>query len=266
MILTVDVGNTQINIGGYREDRQLFVSKLGTDCSKSEDEYAVLLLSVLELYGFGREDLSGAIISSVVPPLLSVIKRAIRKVRGDVRVLTVGPGIKTGLNIRIDNPAQLGTDLVCMSVSLLAKYPMPAIVVDLGTATTISALNRNGCYIGSSIAPGIRLGLDALTAGTAQLPQIGLETPVPVIGTNTVDSMKSGVILGGASMLDGMIERYRQILGEDLTVVVTGALAKTVAPHCRERYPVDESLLLDGLYHLYKKNTKSDGRNDPSGK
>lgn len=266
MILTVDVGNTQINIGGYREDRQLFVSKLGTDCSKSEDEYAVLLLSVLELYGFGREDLSGAIISSVVPPLLSVIKRAIRKVRGDVRVLTVGPGIKTGLNIRIDNPAQLGTDLVCMSVSLLAKYPMPAIVVDLGTATTISALNRNGCYIGSSIAPGIRLGLDALTAGTAQLPQIGLETPVPVIGTNTVDSMKSGVILGGASMLDGMIERYRQILGEDLTVVVTGALAKTVAPHCRERYPVDESLLMDGLYLLYKKNTKSDGRNDPSGK
>ena len=166
----------------------------------------------------------------------------------------VGPGVKTGLNIKIDNPAQLGADLVCVSVAALLKYPLPSIVFDLGTATTISALTKNGEMIGGSILTGVGTALNALAQGTAQLPQISLSGDVSPIGSNTVDCMRSGAVIGNAAMIDGMILRYKEILGEDTTVIATGGLSTVITPHCREQIVVDENLLFDGLYAIYKKN------------
>ena len=169
----------------------------------------------------------------------------------------MGPGIKTGLHIAIDNPAQLGADLACVSVAALEKYPLPSIVIDMGTATTISAMDREGKMRGGSILPGVRISLEALTSRTAQLPQIELSSPPQsVIGANTIDSMKSGVLYGTASMLDGMIERYRAELGEDLTVIATGGLAKSITQLCRNYIILDENLVLEGLRILFQKNTK----------
>ncbi|MDD2956071.1 MAG: type III pantothenate kinase [Oscillospiraceae bacterium] len=258
MILTIDIGNSNITIGAYRDDQEqrLFLSRIGTDRKKMPDEYAIMINSILRLHGHRAEDLDGAIISSVVPPLSASLKSAIRRLK-DIRILTVGPGIKTGLNILLDNPAQLGADLACVSVAAMDKYPLPSIVLDMGTATTISALDRSGNFLGGSIIPGVRISLEALTARTAQLPQIELDhPPQSVIGSNTIDSMKSGVMYGTAGMIDGMIRRYRAQLGDDLTVIATGGLAPAIVCLCENKVILDEDLLLDGLYLLYRKNTK----------
>lgn len=258
MILTIDIGNSNITIGAYRaeEEQRLFLSRIGTDRKKMPDEYAIMLNSILRLYGYRAEDLDGAIISSVVPPLSASLKSAIRRLK-DIRILTVGPGIKTGLNILLDNPAQLGADLVCVSVAALEKYSLPSIVLDMGTATTISALDRSGNFLGGAIIPGVRISLEALTARTAQLPQIELDSPPEqVIGSNTIDSMKSGVMYGTAGMIDGMIRRCRAQLGTDLTVIATGGLASSIIPLCENDIILDDHLLLDGLYLLYRKNTR----------
>ena len=173
-----------------------------------------------------------------------------------VEALVVGPGIKTGLNIKIDNPGQLGANLVCVSVGALEKYPAPCIVFDMGTATTIAALDEGGAFIGGSIMPGVNIMLNSLVERTAQLPQISLEAPRNVIGANTVECMKSGIVFGTASMLDGMIERYREQLGENLTVVATGSPAGYIIRYCRNQIVYDKSLLLNGLRILYEKNQK----------
>lgn len=256
MILTIDIGNSNITIGAYRGDALLFLTRMGTDRSKMPDEYAIAIHSLLRLYGYHGSDLEGAVISSVVPPLSSSLQQAITRIK-PVRILTVGPGIKTGLHIAIDNPAQLGADLVCVSVAALEKYPLPSIVIDMGTATTISAMDRHGKMLGGSILPGVRISLEALTARTAQLPQIDLSAPPQsVIGANTIDCMKSGVLYGTASMLDGMIDRYRAELGEDLTVIATGGLAKSITALCHNDMVLDENLVLEGLRILFQKNTK----------
>ncbi len=252
MILTIDVGNTHTIIGAYSEDKLLFTSRISTDKHKTQDEYAVAIKAVLSLYD-ATDSIEGAIISSVVPQVSSLLENAIKKLFG-CRVFVVGPGVKTGLNIKIDNPAQLGADLVCVSVAAQNKYPLPSIVFDLGTATTISALTEKGEMIGGSILTGVGTALNALSQGTAQLPQISLSGSVSVIGSNTVDCMRSGAIIGAAAMIDGMILRYKEILGENTTVIATGGLAGSIIPHCREKIVVDENLLLDGLYSIYKKN------------
>ena len=169
-------------------------------------------------------------------------------------MLTVYPGVNTGLNIRIDNPAQLGSDMVCVSVAALAKYPAPSIVADLGTATKISVLDRKGNMVGCAIMPGVMIGLEALSSRTAQLPQIDLDGDVRLIGTNTVDSMRSGIILGTASMIDGMADRFREELGQDLTVVTTGGLSAEIVPHCRTKVIHDQDICLEGLRMIYEKN------------
>jgi type III pantothenate kinase len=258
MILTIDIGNSNITIGAYcaEEEQRLFLSRIGTDRKKMPDEYAIMINSILRLYGHRAEDLEGAIISSVVPPLSATLKSAILRLK-DMRILTVGPGIKTGLNILLDNPAQLGADLVCVSVAAMEKYPLPSIVLDMGTATTISALDRGGNFVGGSIIPGVRISLEALTSRTAQLPQIELDCPPrSVIGSNTIDCMKSGVMYGTAGMIDGIIRRYRAELGDDLTVIATGGLSAPITRLCENEVIQDENLLLDGLYLLYRKNTK----------
>ncbi len=253
MILTIDVGNTHTIIGIYDADELIFTSRISTDRHKTRDEYAVTLKSVLSLSDKVGGDIDGAIISSVVPQVSSLLQGAIETLFG-CKTFIVGPGVKTGLNIKIDNPAQLGADLVCVSVAAQSKYPLPSIVIDLGTATTISALTKDGEMIGGSILTGVNTALNALAQGTAQLPQISLDGEVSIIGSNTIDCMRSGAILGNACMIDGMIKRYKEVLGEDATVIATGGLSKVICAHCNEKIVLDENLLLDGLYTIYKKN------------
>ena len=256
MILAIDMGNTNIVIGGIDENKTSFVERITTNPSKTDIEYAVNNKDILEIYQIPLGEIEGAVLSSVVPPLSASLKEAVSRIK-PVRILTVGPGIKTGLHIAIDDPAQTGADLVCVSVAALEKYPLPSIVIDMGTATTISAMDREGRLVGGSILPGVRISLEALSARTAQLPQIELSSPPKkVIGTNTIDCMKSGILYGTASMLDGMIDRYRQQLGEDLTVIATGGLAGAITALCRNPILLDENLVLEGLRILFQKNTK----------
>lgn len=256
MIFTVDVGNTNIVIGVFdNNDKLVFSSRIATQSSKMEDEYAVDFKDILELYGVGTDRFDGAIISTVVPSLMPTLKSAIKKLL-KCKVLVVSSGIKTGLNIKIDDPAMLGADLVCGAVGAMAKYPLPLIIFDMGTATTISAIDRNGNFLGGTIFPGVKVSLRALSSTAAQLPDINTElNGKSVIGRNSIDSMKSGIVFGTASMVDGMIERYKSELGEDSTVVVTGGIAPSIVAHCKNNVIVDETLLTDGLLLIYKKNS-----------
>lgn len=255
MLLAVDIGNSNIVLGGYQNETLQFVSRFRTDMLRTEYEYAVLVKEILGLYGFSPADITGGIISSVVPPLSGVLKSALKLIK-DVRVLTIGPGIKTGLNIKIDNPGQLGADLLATAVAAMEKYPLPVVIIDLGTATKITVVDQDGCFRGGAIMPGIMIALDALSSQTAQLPKISLDdAQINPIGTNTVESMKSGTILGAASMIDGMIGRFKEVLGENASVVACGGLVNAIVPHCRCGIVKDETLLLEGLRILYKKNT-----------
>ena len=255
MVLAVDIGNSNIVISSFENNNMLFVARVSTDASRTEFEYAVVLKDILELYGYKKEQIDGAIISSVVPPLSSVIKNAILLIK-QVRILAVGPGIKTGLDIKIDNPAQLGADMLATSVGAINKYPLPAIIIDLGTATKITVVDKNKTYRGGAIMPGVMISLQALTDRTAQLPQISLSDGVhQAIGTNTIDCMRAGIILGSAGMIDGMLKRYKKELGEDVTVVACGGLTDAIVPYCESKIISDPHLLLHGLIALYKKNS-----------
>lgn len=255
MLLVVDIGNSNIVLGGYEGENLLFVSRIRTDSRRTDVEYAVLIKEILGLYGYLPADITGGIISSVVPPLSGALKNAILLIQ-KVKVLTVGPGIKTGINIKIDNPGQLGADLLATAVGAVSKYPLPAVVIDLGTATKITVIDKDGSFRGGAIMPGVIVALNALAAQTAQLPRISLDAAsVDPIGTNTVDCMKSGSILGTASMIDGMIERYREELGPDVSVIACGGLVSGIVPHCKAAVHTDENLLLEGLRILFYKNT-----------
>lgn len=256
MVLAIDIGNTNIVIGKYIEGKLSYVARMMTDSLKSESEYAVILNSILSLDKSGTNDISGAIISSVVPPLTKTIENAIKTLYG-VEPLIVGPGIKTGINLQVDNPAQVGADLICACVAAYNKYTTPALIIDMGTATKIMVVDENAVFVGVSIAPGVELSLKALSGGTAQLPQISLDAPSRVIAKNTVECMKSGVIFGNASMLDGMIERIEKELGVSLTLVATGGYANAVIPHCKNKITIDDNLVLDGLYIMYEKNRRN---------
>ena len=254
MLLTIDIGNSNINFGLYDGDKLLFVSRLLTEIKKTEMEYAVLIHHILHLQRLDAKQIHGAIIASVVPPLTSVIREAIRLTVPDAPVLQVGPGIRTGLRICTNNPNELGADFVASSVGAIEKYPLPAAIVDLGTATKISVVDKSHTFVGCSIMPGVSISLDALSSRANLLPHISLEPPVPVIGITTVDCMKSGVILGTASMLDGMLDRYEQEMGPMATVVACGGLANAVVPFCHRKILIDDRLILDGLYSIWKKN------------
>ncbi len=253
MLLTIDIGNTNITLGGYEGENLMFISRLATDIRLTADQYALQIKDIVKLRGCDVLDVEDAIISSVVPIVGGAISRAMEYITGKPPML-LGPGIKTGLNIKIDNPAQLGADLAAGAVGALGKYSLPCIIVDMGTATTLSVLDETGAFRGGAIAAGIRSTLDALSSNTAQLPVISLEAPDSVIGTNTVSSMQAGLILGAAAMLDGMIDRIEAELGKPATVVATGGLAEMVVKNCRKEIAIDNNLLLDGLYKIYKKN------------
>lgn len=259
MIITVDIGNTNIVIGGFRGDDIAFKSRISTDSKKTEDEYAVIIRNTISMYNIDAAEISGAVISSVVPPLTTTMKKAIMLSFG-VSSITVGPGVKTGIKIVCDSPAEVGADLICASVAAHEIYNEATVVIDLGTATKFIILTEDGSYIGLSIAPGVQMGINALSSGTAQLPQVGLEAPKSVIGKNTSDCIKSGVILGHASMIDGMLDRITEELGENWRFAATGGLAESIIPNCRHKIEIDEDLLLKGLKFIYDKNNSVRGK------
>lgn len=253
MILAVDVGNTNIVMGCIDEEKIYFVERAATDIAKTELEYAIQIKTVLELYGIEMNKIQGAIISSVVPPLVNIIKKAIAKIV-NVKQLVVGPGIKTGINICMDNPGQVGSDLVVDAVAGISYYGAPLVIIDMGTATTISVIDEKKNYIGGMIFPGVKVSLESLVAKTSQLPRISLEAPKRTIGKNTIECMKSGMVYGQASCLDGMIERIEEELKLQTTVIATGGLAKEIVPHCKHKVIVDDELALKGLKIIYDKN------------
>lgn len=253
MILVMDIGNTNIVVGCIEGQKTYFIERMATDKRRTELEYAISLKNVLELYDIRVEDLEGGIISSVVPSLTKCVQCAVEKLlRRKVKV--VGPGLKNGLKIKTDNPAQLGSDQVVNAVAALAQYAPPLLIVDLGTATTISVINRGGSYTGGLIMPGLKIALDSLVSGTAQLTQVSLDMPKRLIGSNTADCMKSGALYGHASAIDGLITRIEEELGEKCTVVATGGLASLVVPLCKRKIILEDDLLLKGLQIIYYKN------------
>ncbi len=255
MILTIDVGNSNIVIGGVREDTIVFQARLRTEATKTSDQYCVDLKILLDVNKISPEDIEGCIISSVVPQVLNAFQSAIKKLTGKVS-LVVGPGIKTGLDIRLENPGQTGADLVVADVAALREHKPPLIVIDMGTATTMSVLDENGAHIGGCIIPGVRISMDALTERTALLPGLQLDQPKRAIGRNTIDAMRSGIMMGTASMLDGMVERMEQELGSKTTVIATGGIAQFIVPLCKTPMIYEKDLLIKGLAALYRENRK----------
>lgn len=255
MILAVDIGNSNIVIGGMEGEKIVFEARIRTDATKTSDEYCVDLKILLDVHHVAVSEIEGSIISSVVPQVLNSMKTALLKLTG-LESLVVGPGLKTGLNIKIENPAQTGADLVVASVAALREHKAPLIVIDMGTATTMVVLDADGALIGGSISPGLKTSLDALTARTALLPGLQLDKPKKVIGSNTNDAMRSGVMLGAACMIDGMVERMEAELGSRATVIATGGVARFVVPLCERTVIYDKDLLLKGLAALYRENTR----------
>lgn len=253
MLLALDMGNTNITIGVFEGNRLLLESRVATDDTKMEDQYAVELMDILRLYHVDAANVDGAIISSVVPQLDRTIRHAVKKVTGQTPLM-VGPGTRTGLNIRIDNPAQLGPDLLVGAIAAIAQYGAPCIIWDLGTATTVSVVDEKGDFRGGAIMPGVATSFESLTNRTSLLPRIRLEAPAHVIGTNSNDSMQSGAVFGLASMVDGMCDRIEEELGGPATVIATGGLGREIVPHCRHRIAYDDKLLLEGLRLVYEKN------------
>lgn len=257
MILAVDIGNTNIVIGCMEQEKIYFVERVSTDTSKTELEYVVEFKTLLELYRIGLGEITGCIIASVVPPLNNVVKTAMEKLFR-LTPLLVGPGVKTGLNILMDNPAQVGADLIVNAVAGLQYYGAPIIMIDMGTATTISVVDEKKNYIGGMILPGVKVSLDSLVNRTSRLPRISLEPPKKVIGKNTIDCMKSGIIMGQAACIDGMTQRIQEELGYQATVVATGGLAGSIIPYCRQNVIHDDELTLKGLNIIYHKNTEQE--------
>lgn len=255
MILAIDVGNTNIVIGCIDKEKCHFIERLSTVRIKTELEYAIDIKSVLDIYHVCPEEIEGGIISSVVPQITTNIKLAAEKILKK-EILVIGSGIKTGLDIRIDDPGQLGADLVAASVAGIAEYPVPMMIFDMGTANTVCVIDREKRYLGGMIYPGLGVSLDSLTAHASQLGGISLEAPERVIGRNTIDCMKSGVIYSAAAAVDGIIDRIQEEMGETLTVIATGGLAKCIVPHCRREVILDDDLLLKGLLVLYDKNRR----------
>ena len=253
MLLAIDIGNTNTTLGVFAGEELLFTARLATDHSRTSDQYAIELMMTFQINRQSVDVLDGAIISSVVPSLTSCMADAIFKLCS-VTAMVVTPGIKTGLNIRIDNPAQLGADLVAVSVAALAYYPCPNVVCDLGTASTITVLDRNGNMLGGAIYPGIRTSLNALVGNTALLQSISFDAPAHVIGRNTTECMQSGMLYGAAALLDGMLMRIERELGEPVTAIATGGLSRSVIALCERPFIYNENLILDGLRIIFDKN------------
>ncbi len=256
MLLAVDIGNTNIVFGCVNENDEIAIfERISTNHNATAAEYASLIKNILEMNDFRCSDIDDAVMSSVVPSVTNTVKEAIKKLFR-VDVMIAGPGVKTGLNILIDNPKQLGSDQAVDAVAAINSYPVPLIIIDMGTATTVSVVDKNKNYLGGMIITGMGVATDALIKRTAQLPKIDFELPPNIIGRNTIDCMKSGVLYSNACALDGIIQRIEEELGEPCTAIATGGLASIVVPLCRKNIIVDPDLLIKGLTIIYRKNKK----------
>ncbi len=255
MLLVLDMGNTNITLGVYQGEQLLLQSRIATDRKKMEDQYAVELMDLLRLYHLEARSFSGAVIASVVPPLNHALCGAVEKVTG-LTPLLVGPGTKTGINIRIDSPASLGADLLVGAVAAIDRVGYPCIVWDLGTATTVTVVDKEGAFRGGAILPGVNTALESLTERTSLLPHISIDAPAHVIGSNTIASLQSGAVFGTAATIDGMSRRIMDELGCQAPVIVTGGLGREIVPHCTVDTTYVSELLLDGLRLIWEKNRK----------
>lgn len=253
MLLCTDVGNTNIKFALYKGEKLLMKLRFSTNRSKTADDYAVDLYTIFKINNVNVKEISGSIISSVVPLVTDLLKKAIMTV-ANVDSLVIGPGIKTGLDIRLDNPGAVGSDIVCMCVALKEYYPCPVIVVGMGTATTILYMNENKAYCGGVILPGVQISLDALTARCALLPSVNFSAPQKAIGTNTADCIRSGIIYSNAAMIDGMIDRFEEEVHQKCTLVATGGMAQHIVSYCKKNIIINDDLVLEGLRLIYEKN------------
>ena len=256
MLLAVDIGNTNVVIGCLDEQNRVTkLFRMVTDLKKTEDEYAAGIAMILQMGGMDPKAFEGAVICSVVPPLTEIFRKAAEQFTG-CKAVVVGAGIKTGLNIMIENPASLGSDIVAASVVAMQEFPLPVIVVDMGTATTITVIDEGNRFLGGAIVPGVALSLNALSSGTSLLQTVPIDAPKKVISDTTIACMQSGAIYGNASMLDGMIDRFEEQLGRKASLVATGGIAAKIVPHCKHEIIYDENLLLRGLGIIYQKNKR----------
>ena len=256
MVFAIDAGNTNIVLGAFDDNGSLgFTARIATDPQKTGDQYAADIANILDLYGVSRNSVSGSIISTVVPALVTSLGNAARLLFGNEPMI-IGRGIDSGLQVKGLSADAIGADLVCGAIGALEKYTAPLIIFDFGTATTITAVDKDGVFIGGSIVPGVMISLRALSSSAALLQDISpVGTKISPISLDTAECMQSGSLLGSASMMDGMIERFKCELGDDATVVATGGLAGIIVPHCKsEGIILDSTLLLDGLYTIYQKN------------
>ena len=245
MLIAVNAGNSRVLLGGYEEDGQVFSASIATEPKLTRDDYACKLQQVLLLYGVNVRRIHGGIVSSVVPSMVGVLEGALRLL-GIRDVIEVSSGVKTGLNIRSEQPRQVGSDRVAAAVAARAKGKLPCVAITLGTATTFTALDQSGALVGSAITAGVQL---------AQLPAVAIDAKDEgILARNTVDAMRVGAVYGAASLVDGMVERFAEALGETPYVVLTGELAPLVTPYLRIPFEYDESLVLDGLHLIWKKN------------
>ena len=253
MILAIDIGNTNIVLGGFEGETILFIERISTNQAATDLEYASDVKTALDVHNIDPKEVQGAILSSVVPSVTNTFQRAVQKYL-NVSVTVVEPGMKTGLSIVINNPAQLGSDLVVGAVAGIQEYSLPLIIIDMGTATTISVVDDKKHYISGMIMPGVQISLDALTTRASQLSGISIEEPKKIIGKNTVDCMKSGILYGNAAAVDGIIDRIEEELGQKVTVIATGGMSRKIIPHCKRKMILDGELLLKGLQIVYEKN------------
>lgn len=254
MFLAIDIGNTNIVLGVFDGEKLISSTRVFTRKDSLSDEYAVLFNNLFSIDGVDASRIDSCVISSVVPKLTTRVAAAVNKISGCTPVI-VSAGVKTGINIMIDNPAQLGSDMVANAAGAVSRFPLPAIVIDLGTGLTFSVIDENKCFLGGAITAGVRTSLDGLTTKTSQLPDIHIEAPANVIGKNTVDCMKSGIVFGTASLIDGMVERISEERGKKFTVIATGGLSGHIIPHCKSDIIIEPDLMLYGLLEINKRNS-----------
>lgn len=258
MILAIDVGNTNIVLGGIQDGKQIFSARLASDRNKTADQYALDIQGLLTMHSVMTSDIEGGILSSVVPYLQTVIPYAVKCLTGH-DIMVVGPGMKTGLDICMDDPGTVGSDLIVSAVAARAKYPAPIAIIDMGTATTLSVISKEGKYVGGMIIPGLWVSVNALSARAAQLPYIDLNGPTKLLGKNTIDCMRSGAVIGTAAMLDGIIDRLEAEMGAPVSAILTGGVSSLVKPYCNHKFHVEPDILIAGLQILYEKNRGTRG-------
>ncbi len=255
MVLAIDIGNTNVVLGAYENDKLVFSTRLSTDTRLESDQYALQIKGILNLHNLNKNTITGAVLSSVVPQVTHIIENAIKTVC-NVNTLMLTHKLKTGIKIKIDSPTEMGLDLVASVIGAKAKNMLPAIIIDMGTATKITAADENGNILGCSIMPGVFISINALTKNASALGGIALKEPKSklTIGTNTVHSMQSGFIYGSACMLDGMVDKFLQEMNLNANIIATGGASTLIVPHCRHKINIMPNIILDGLYQAYKLN------------